>query len=430
MKAAAVFIASSLSVCQALGLSERHRRGLHIGKDLLEESERRVDELLLSPYGLGLTQPSPAEEGLSTLKLSDRLQSDAADVAELADAAAKPPPAVQQELKRREKEAEKLESEADALRAEGQGLEEAHLETVSRLVDGTSLMRQIMRTRQQIKNLQGKMDAMHQDAAHLQEKHDMLVKKLDNAMQPRLKASADRVATQEARLKTAHGRLEKWEQKLAEYKKEALSHLEKRKGTKKALKDLEESIQRMEKERDALIKEYEDIKAETSNSVGAYHYVETHFQAMQGKAKILEKRVDQQEKSYDRLNNVYQTESQQLDKSLIASELRLSKKFESVKAKYAQENQTLAQLTANYREWQAEQKRHAEEVAQRHAAYEASWRDHANRRYGMMRSAQDEAGRQAESASQWSGDDWADEDGLAGFDMDDDVDGSDTIDAG
>mmetsp|Transcript_9386 Transcript_9386/g.16991 ORF Transcript_9386/g.16991 Transcript_9386/m.16991 type:complete len:433 (-) Transcript_9386:76-1374(-) len=414
----------AIAVCcfaqgHALGVDERYRRQIHIGKELLEESEQRVDELLMSPEGLELPPLHSSNDALSTLKLADtesKLQADAADVAELADAEAE---LGESRPKAQSEEEKRLQEEAANLRDEGKGLEKAHLESVSRRVDGVNLMRQMVRSEQNMKHLQAKIDALNEDATLLHEKHDALAQKLDRAMQPQLKAASDRVSGQEARLQKTRSRLERWEQRLEEYKKQALEQVAKKKSTSKSLKELEKEIDDMTRERAALSKEYEEIKAQTRNAVGAYHTVDTHYEAMKGKEELLERKLGQQEASLDRLRNVYQTETSQLDKSLAAGESRVSQKLQGMEAKLAKENQTMASVRGEYLEWKAEQKERDEQVAQRRQDFQNSWQQHAERRYDMVRSAQEEAGRKAQQESPWAGDDWANEDGLDGLDVDD-----------
>mmetsp|Transcript_15135 Transcript_15135/g.34457 ORF Transcript_15135/g.34457 Transcript_15135/m.34457 type:complete len:440 (+) Transcript_15135:61-1380(+) len=423
----------ALAVCcfargHALGVDERHRRQIHIDKELLEESERRVDDLLMSPEGLELTSPHSSNDALSTLKLTDtesRLHADAASVAELADAEVESgddtPKNLESATPAQSKEEGQLQEEADKLRDEGQGLERAHLESVSRGVDGTNLMRQMVRSKESMKHLESKIDALKEDAVQLRKKHDALALKLNSAMQPQLQKASDRVASQEARLQKARSRLDRWEKRLGEYKQQALDQVAKKKRTKESLKDIDKEIEKMERERDALNKEYEEIKNKTRNAVGAFRTVDTHYEAMKGKEELLERKLGQQEASLDRLQNVYKTETSQLDKSLEAGESRLFKKLQGMKVKLDQENQTMSGMRQEYLEWKTEQKQRDELVAKRRESFENSWREHAARRYDLARRSQEEAARKARQDSQWADDDWANEDGLDGTDVDDPV---------
>jgi len=289
-----------------------------------------------------------------------------------------------------------------------QVLANARTEATAHLKDGVILQHTISRLQASIRAQDEKLRGLQTQEGRFRREHDMHYARLRSMMDPQIFTIKERLHRHLRSLGKKQQELKTWDEAVEKYKKVALDTLRERHHMLQLYKQAEETLTKAKNDVEIADKKYQAEKKAASQHVGAYKFAEAKFRASEEKEKVMEESTSREKMSLKKLRIVFKAQKRQMEESLAAAHGELQKRLRKGRLIREEAIKELQHAQERYTAWQQEQRTLAHNTADKKQQYETASKAYSEERGQIIREAQNQAGSQATSDSDWAwGDDWA-----------------------
>jgi hypothetical protein len=298
-------------------------------------------------------------------------------------------------LKEQQEEAEHMRQRLGHVQGEAQAHMDDALE-MQRTIEGLKAEHQ--RQSKRIADINAKK-------AQLEERHTMLLSRVQEVMEPRLNAAHTRLENRKYGLEKA---VQLVQERNIEREKERVALLEAlaaEKEAKIALHKAEEVAKEAERERADTAEQLRGAKRGMGALETSLRYARARYEASLTEERTGEDRVSKATSAFTNLEEVLSLEKRKLEEAFVHSQERLQGQIKEAEASRKECESRLEEQERRYAAWQTAQKKRMEEAAADKAQYDTQQRAYLDKRSDILRDAQARAG--APYGGKTSRDDWA-----------------------
>jgi len=286
-------------------------------------------------------------------------------------------------------------------------LTNARTEATSHLTDGVALQHTMARLQASIRAQDEKLRGLQAQEGRFKREHDVHYSRLRTMMDPQIFTVKQRLHRHLKSLVKKQQELKSWDEAAEKYKKVALETLRERHHMLQMYKQAEEALTKAKEDVETADKNYQAEKKQASQQVGAYKFAEAKFRAAEEKEKVMEESTGREKMSLKKLRLVFKAQKRQMEDSLALAHGELQKRLRKGRLIREEAIQELQHAQERYAAWQQEQRTLTQNTAEKKQQYETASKAYADERGQVIREAEQKAGSQATSDSDWAWDDWA-----------------------
>lgn len=226
----------------------------------------------------------------------------------------------------------------------------------------------------------------------LAKRHEKLVKRIHEIMEPRLIAAQTRLDSRRSELDQAAQLVQDRNVEREQRRVDLLEALTAEKEAKISLAQAEEVAAEAERARSAAAEKLRESKRGMSGKQEALRFARTRVEASLTQQRRSEERLLQANQSVENLQEILLLEEQKLEESFAHSLASLNDEAKAAKAHQDEAKANLDKEKEKYAEWQREQQRRLKEAAAHKAKYNEQQEEYMRRRDEIKRKAEERAG--------------------------------------